>query len=40
MDLIIEEYGQGVMLICFGGGVITMMGHFLGWVLKMVTWIA
>lgn len=34
MDFLVDEYGQSIMLIIFGGGVITIMGNLLAWVLS------
>ncbi len=34
MDFLIDEYGQAIMLIIFGGGTIVMMGRLLAWVLS------
>lgn len=33
MDNLIDDFGQSIMLIVFGGGVITLMGQVLKWVL-------
>ena len=31
MDSLIEEYGQAIMLMIFGGGTIVLFGQLLGW---------
>lgn len=33
MDFLIDEYGQSIMCIIFGAGVITLMGSVLSWVI-------
>lgn len=33
MSGLIEDYGQAIILVIFGGGVVTMMGKVLSWIL-------
>ena len=33
MDFLLEDYGQSIILIIFGGGVVTVMGNLLNWVI-------
>ncbi len=34
MEIIIEDYGQAIVFIIFGGGIITLMSNLLGWVIS------